>query len=199
MRELNETDYPGVRRALEELSSAMTSEEAPARVESRLLEAYRARHARGRRRRWMWAGGAAAIAAAGLLAALVPFWTRIEKLPPARIVHAPPARIETAPAKHAPAAATRRRRPAAPRRIEPPARLEVATDFFPLGPGPVVEAGESASLVRVSVPRSEMRRFGLFSGFDTAGAVQADVVIGQDGMARAVRFVSSSQRLWTIQ
>jgi hypothetical protein len=70
----------------------------------------------------------------------------------------------------------------------------VTSDFFPLRPGPVVDAGEFASLVRVSLPRSEMRRFGLFAGFEAMESVQADVVIGQDGMARAVRFVSTGRR-----
>jgi hypothetical protein len=66
---------------------------------------------------------------------------------------------------------------------------EIATDFFPLtfSSVPAVEA----HLVRMEVPRSALASFGVES-FDTPDAsstVLADVVVGEDGLARAVRFV----------
>jgi hypothetical protein len=77
-----------------------------------------------------------------------------------------------------------RQRPAAPR--------EVTTDFFPLVDyAPPFERGE---LVRVSVPASAMRAVGLPVREERiADRVQADILVGQEGLARAIRFVSYSQ------
>ncbi|HZI19693.1 MAG TPA: hypothetical protein VEY09_13975 [Pyrinomonadaceae bacterium] len=66
---------------------------------------------------------------------------------------------------------------------------EYATDFIPLPggqAGPVV-AGQ---LVRVELPRSALSRFGLpVTAESTGERVKADVLLGEDGMARAIRFV----------
>jgi hypothetical protein len=192
-----------VRGALDALSSAMAQEEAPAHVEAKLLDAFRQRQARRRRLRWVWVGvGGVAVAAAGLIVALLPLWREIEKLPlPNTVDIAVNKPVPVRPTPVAPREAwppAQKRVAQAPRKVTPVRRAvrrpEVASDFFPLRPGPVVDAGEFASLVRVSLPRSEMRRFGLFPGFDAMESVQADVVIGQDGMARAVRFVSVGRR-----
>ena len=67
---------------------------------------------------------------------------------------------------------------------------EVTTDFFPLFYGSVPTA--QAHLVRLELPRDSLARFGLMSadGIDrTSGTVLADVLVGDDGLARAVRFV----------
>ena len=67
---------------------------------------------------------------------------------------------------------------------------EVATEFFPMSFGQPLLPGESLLMVRISVPRSEMSRFGLPAPLDPAeGRVKADVVLGGDGIARAIRFV----------
>ena len=66
------------------------------------------------------------------------------------------------------------------------------TDFFPLS-AVALDRHEAAQLVRIRLPRREMRRFGLpvNEEFERA-SIEADVLIGQDGIARAVRFVSQS-------
>jgi hypothetical protein len=66
---------------------------------------------------------------------------------------------------------------------------EVYTDFFPLMDlAPPLERGE---LVRVIVPASTMRGVGiLVMASHLDDPVEADVLIGQDGLARAIRFVS---------
>jgi hypothetical protein len=83
-----------------------------------------------------------------------------------------------------------------PARIEvrvAPAPDEVATDFLPLIYSNVPTSGRR--IVRVEVPRNALASFGLAS-FDidvppTAhSTVVADVVVGDDGLARAVRFVT---------
>jgi hypothetical protein len=67
------------------------------------------------------------------------------------------------------------------------------TDFFPLS-AVALDRQEPAHMVRIRLPRREMRRFGLpvSEEFERA-SIEADVLIGQDGIARAVRFVSRSQ------
>lgn len=67
------------------------------------------------------------------------------------------------------------------RRVE-----EVTTDYMPVGFAPLAP-GEFTQVIRISVPGSELRRFGLPTL--EAGSVQADVLLGEDGIARAVRFV----------
>ena len=67
---------------------------------------------------------------------------------------------------------------------------EVTTGFFPLFYGSVPTA--RTHLVRLELPREALARFGLTSadGIDRAsGTVLADVLVGEDGLARAVRFV----------
>ena len=79
-------------------------------------------------------------------------------------------------------------------RIEPAPEVvtakEVATEFYPLfyGSVPAIQT----HLVRLELPRESLARFGLMSAdlLDRAGGtVLADVLVGDDGLARAVRFV----------
>ena len=67
---------------------------------------------------------------------------------------------------------------------------EVATEFIPLvQPGSYAQA-EEGHLVRVELPRSALASFGLPVNAEAAeGRVKADVLMGQDGVARAIRFV----------
>jgi hypothetical protein len=70
---------------------------------------------------------------------------------------------------------------------------EVATAFFPLTPGYAPLTG--GHVVRMEVPRRALASFGLAAGAAaeglTSGTVLADVIVGDDGLARAVRFVHS--------
>lgn len=67
---------------------------------------------------------------------------------------------------------------------------EVATEFIPLvQTGPYAQA-EEGHLVRVELPRSALASFGLPVNAEAPGGrVKADVLMGQDGIARAIRFV----------
>ena len=47
---------------------------------------------------------------------------------------------------------------------------------------------EDGHTVRVELPQAALSSFGLAAD-DTSGTVLADVLVGQDGLARAVRFV----------
>jgi hypothetical protein len=68
---------------------------------------------------------------------------------------------------------------------------EVATEFLPLVYGSV--PATNMHMVRLAVPRAALASFGLtpLESLDRAstGTVLADVLVGDDGLARAVRFV----------
>jgi len=67
---------------------------------------------------------------------------------------------------------------------------EIATDFIPLMQGGRLTQGEGGHLVRVELPRSALASFGLPLNAEAAGGrVKADVLLGEDGLARAIRFV----------
>ena len=67
---------------------------------------------------------------------------------------------------------------------------EVTTDFFPLSDASALPALEGGHVVRVELPRAALLSFGLPVNAEQAtGRVKADVLIGHDGLARAVRFV----------
>ena len=67
---------------------------------------------------------------------------------------------------------------------------EVATEFFPLTFVADSAALEAGHVVRVRIPRSALVSFGVPMNVDRAGElVKADVVIGDDGLARAIRFI----------
>ena len=68
--------------------------------------------------------------------------------------------------------------------------VEIATSFIPLSNGRSLAAAESMQLVRVELPRSALVSFGLPMNVERADErVKADVLIGNDGVARAIRFV----------
>ena len=67
---------------------------------------------------------------------------------------------------------------------------EATTEFFPLFYSSV-PTGQT-HLMRVELPSDSLARFGLMSADGisrTSGTVLADVLVGDDGLARAVRFV----------
>ncbi len=70
------------------------------------------------------------------------------------------------------------------------AAVEVTTDFMQLGDVSVVNLQEGAQVVRVEMPRYAMARFGLPVNMERYDErVKADVWLGADGLARAIRFV----------
>jgi hypothetical protein len=141
--------------------------EAPARVEARLLTAFRAQSgipARRTQRRWIpaltWAAAFAAMLALG-------FFLMQQREPEAT-------------------------RSTVSRGVER-ASMEMPNDmegFIPLPNTEAVQANEEMGVVHVEVPRSAMLAVGLEVSADRAGEmVQADVMLGSDGVARAVRFL----------
>ncbi|HEX8888552.1 MAG TPA: hypothetical protein VF779_05215 [Pyrinomonadaceae bacterium] len=69
------------------------------------------------------------------------------------------------------------------------AREEVTTEFLPLTYGGLSQV-DDGQVVRIEVPRSALQSFGLPVNIERAGErVKADVLLGHDGVARAIRFV----------
>jgi hypothetical protein len=79
---------------------------------------------------------------------------------------------------------------AKPANAPPSSENEVATQFMPLGYVNPLNLQDGGQLVRVELPRSAMVSFGLPVNMDRYGErVKADVLVGADGLARAIRFV----------
>ena len=94
----------------------------------------------------------------------------------------------------------RRRRAASRTRLQPVnagtgtvaelATTEVTTDFMPLGYVNSASLQDGGSVVRVELPRSTIVSMGFALNMDRTGErVKADVLMGADGLARAIRFV----------
>jgi hypothetical protein len=67
---------------------------------------------------------------------------------------------------------------------------EITTDFMPLSYGGGFSQIDDGQMVRVELPRSALHSFGLPVNAERAGErVKADVLLGHDGVARAIRFV----------
>lgn len=174
---------------------------APEYVEARVLEAFRrgkhqAEESRpGRLRRWLiWAMAAAA----SIAAMLVGFRTLAPPQPnehPAMAIKAPSAPIPAVEVAHSqpsrPVPSLRKRAVRRPRPKPFSAEnREIATGFFPLPHGDSLPAMEVAPVVRVRLPRTVLLSFGLPMNEDRAAEpVLADVVLGPEGTARAIRFV----------
>lgn len=70
------------------------------------------------------------------------------------------------------------------------ANTEIATDFLPMSYGSTANLQDGGQMVRVELPRSAMASFGFPVNMDRANEkVKADVLLGVDGLAHAIRFV----------
>jgi len=187
-------------QALSSLFAVAAAEDAgrttPPAVKQALLSAFRETEFVGRPKRRVWWLGAAVAAAAALLAVFVPVRkphesptvpkiTRVPAGEPMKII-APVYREQRKPPVHSLRAAHRRPSMPAPQSVRED--REVVTDFIPVVYDP--EPVEHGRMVRVRLPRSALASFGLPMNEQRAEeTIQADVVLGEDGLARAVRFV----------
>lgn len=190
---------------LRELAGQTEPAGAPHRVGERLMamfDAHMTAPARATVNRWVYAVGAVA---AGLLLVVgigamrwravtpseAPAKTTVASTTGSRSV-APPieSRVEAGaePSIPSPAKANRNRRHLPPINDDA-VNKEVATDFIPVMYGATgVEPG--SQMVRVELPRSVMASFGLPVNMARADErVKADVLLGMDGLAHAIRFV----------
>ncbi len=135
---------------------------APDRVEWQLRAEFGKRSRRHRVRVWTSYAGAAAVAAG--IALLL--WVR----------EAP------RPAAAGPAAAAMATVPVA-------ADEETDAGFYPLPEAEALPDVENAMVVRVQMPVSSLRLMGFPLDEERADEVQAELLLGQDGLARGVRLV----------
>lgn len=69
-------------------------------------------------------------------------------------------------------------------------RVEIVTDFLPIGQGYNLAPMDGGKMVRVELPRTALWSFGLPMNVERASSrIKADVLLGNDGQARAIRFV----------
>lgn len=72
----------------------------------------------------------------------------------------------------------------------PNAQQEIATDFLPLTYDDTDQAMESGQVIRVQIPRTALASFGLPIIPERANEkVKADLLLADDGSARAIRFI----------
>jgi hypothetical protein len=173
--------------ALWALAEQDRGREAPEHVETRLLAAFRQSNSKAlaRKKRKMVVLGSLALAAGIALAFVAGSWERPKPIAPAP-VRLQPVTVAAAPAPEPEPKPVLKARPV---KRQP---REVVTEFFPLlDVAPPFESGE---LLRVTVPAATMRKVGLpVNENRLADPVYADVLVGQEGLARAIRFVSYEQ------
>lgn len=165
--------------ALRDLRVADAERQAGHGVEARLLREFRRR----KRSATVWAAvkiAAAAVLSLGSIAGLAGVWRGLTRAPETLAVEAP--------LPSPPTIAVARPQPRPLVRLKPVLR-EVVTEFYPLMDAPPpFERGE---VVRVSLPASALERAGfLVAGAGPDDKIPADVLFGEEGLARAIRFVS---------
>lgn len=208
-----------VSRALRALADETASEEAPPAIEARLRAAFRGDTDAGaapieprRSSAWQWV---AVVGTAAGLAWLAYASLRAPVDAVQQVRSAPPAASPATPAPAAPTAAPRvavaaKSAPRVVAPLDPPAvrvadtrppraarlpgsRPEPTVERFePLYPGDLLADLDAVHLVRVSVPRSSLATLGWPSRPGQGGRdrVELDAMVGPDGVARAVRFIS---------
>ena len=150
---------------------------APQRVESRLAAAFRAQAGiHIPRTQGLWAPLLSWSAAAAVLLALALFLISRHQPLPAR--HMSPA-IQVASAQA----------------IADPDSFDEDNGFIPLPNAAQISPNEDVNIVRVELPRSAMIELGYEVSPDRASEpVEAEVVLGADGLARAVRFMDGEMQ-----
>ena len=201
---MKEMADPKLARLLREYSDDLKAASPPADLEARLMAAFEQRPPVKRPRHSMgWAIGAAAAAAAAVVIASLSWWASPKQAPIVEVartkavapVQAPAPVAVAAEAPKPAVAVASAARPArrSTLRNSPRVPRELVSEFVPLAENEFLPAPRQAQVLRVSVPRATLASLG-FPVMEEAGQgdrVTADVLMGEDGMARAVRFVKT--------
>jgi hypothetical protein len=159
-----------------------------------LLAKFDTRNSANRTHRWRWTRPA--LSAAAIICVAVGIWILMRSVSyrphepmPMASVAAEPALAkspsdERIPSQPPVVAGTLHRRS---RSIRRQLSVNAPTDFVPWPGAAARPPFESGELVRIDLPASVLPSLGLWSPAAPDAVVQADVVIGQDGYARAVR------------
>jgi len=173
-------------QALRALAENDLEEQAPPRVEARVLREFRAR--RGRRR-GVWPAVAAVAAGVSITMFLVVNRAPKIKSEAVSVVAVPsPQRFERAPLPQPVVNAAVHNVALKPAPVSGRQPRGVVTDFFPLTSSTL--PFERGQMLRVQLPAAAMRTVGLPVREERmSDPVQADVLVGEEGIARAIRFV----------
>lgn len=201
---------------LKSLAAEMNHLEAPASVEAKVLQAFRARRVvvpitvkRSNSRYWLAAVAAVLLIAISVVAlrwqtgSEAPRETFAAKESPSKPKDEPknpaPQSELTRESEHQAVNDLPKRNERKPvrsraRRSESPQLAnhtrEIATDFIPLRYMNAASLQDGGQIVRVELPRSALANFGLPVNMDRYNEkVKADVIFGVDGLAHAIRFV----------
>src|SRR5258708_2909812 len=157
--------------------------QAPPHIEEFLVAELR-RRSRSRHTRVWWSISAISAIAAGVT---VLVWMR--PAPPKSAPVVAQVKARELPRATTPAVVSAVQKSHAIRRVR--ARpANAALSFYPLPSASELPPVENAMVVRVQLPMSSLRLMGLLvSEESSAQRIQADVLVGQDGLARGVRFV----------
>ncbi|HKR12218.1 MAG TPA: hypothetical protein VJT15_09180 [Pyrinomonadaceae bacterium] len=199
-------DDDSLASGLRALAEDLGRQDAPPEIEQKLREAFRARAvattvSKSYTPYWLTAIAAVLLIVIGVVALRM----RDDQPPQMNAVQTEPAPVKPSPIKEEPqprqveeepqsvAQPTPRRRSV---RRHPRSEVanhvtrEVATDFMPLGYLNAAALQDGGQIVRVELPRSALVNFGLPVNMDRYNEkVKADVLLGVDGMAHAIRFV----------
>jgi hypothetical protein len=203
-------------RGLQSLTAEMASLAAPREIENKLLEAFRARQVvvpMSRRqpaaRYWLVAVAAMLLIAIGVV--VFRWRARDVDTPHQAVKQEEPQnkpQVPNQPAEEVAIDVRDQNDNSAPHRPRPKrirssgqhpsanAQLanhvtpEIATDFIPLSYMNAASLQDGGQIVRVQLPRSALANFGLPVNMDRYNErVKADVLVGVDGLAHAIRFV----------
>lgn len=196
-------DEKALTRSLQLLAEEMAGQDAPPEIEQKLREAFRARAAAtaaSKRYTPYWFAAVAAVLL--IVISVIALRLRTDQRPeitagftePTPVKEQPAPPLEETPQTHEVAVKPPPRRRSVRRtprsEVANHVTREIATDFMPLGylnPAALQDGGQ---IVRVELPRSTLVNFGLPVNMDRYNEkVKADVLLGVDGMARAIRFV----------
>jgi hypothetical protein len=193
---MNEPLHDGLDSALQRLREEVEPKGASDALEEKLLRAFRAQHTSPKKHRaWMWVP--AAVAASLAVVAVSRYPVAVKSDPPKvaeRSVPSPTPAQSFQPLTKTAAGTPKRTARRRIKRASPPlavAESRPATkqqDFVPIPYAPPFAPYDEGQVVRVNMAGSSARRMGVPVMMDR---VQADLVVGNDGMARAIRVVST--------
>lgn len=193
---MKEMADPRLAGLLREYSESLRAQTPSSAVEAALLEALEQAPAPAAKPVRTWMIAAAAIAAAVVIALLVPRAPKQAQPMQPVVAKQTPASVP-APVVESPAPMVVAKTIPKPRRAfrnSPPAPREVVSEFVALAENEFLPTPRQAQVLRVSVPRATLTSLGFpVVGEDAVreDRVTADVLMDEDGIARAVRFVKT--------
>jgi hypothetical protein len=196
---MNEPLQEGLDKALRRLREDVATQAAPDALESRLLASFQNHHVavRQRQRRWMWAPAAIAAALVVAVVSRMPAPVKVEapaiplaSVPvPAPVVDGTPVVQTKSPKPGLPSKRRGKRATKQPLSLAKSKPAPEPQEFMEIPYAPPFTPYDEGHVLRVNMAGSSVRRMGIPVLTDR---VQADLVVGNDGLPRAIRLVSNT-------